>query len=325
MKNRNFSDWAVALAVIACSVGLFLALAFALGGATFGKSSRLLRINFHDITGIGIGSPVKYAGAIAGKISGVRMLTAGERAGSGDTLNAIQVTVSLNSGVPPLPADVLASIAADTLLSDKFVLLSGGSSTAELSPDAVLQGIPPATFDKLSRDIDDALAGLSKTVGGAKGEVGDIFERIGAVLKKAQMLLDEAEPVVQNAKALTADARQLVAEDVKALTTDARQLISENKAPLSNAISQLGSSASAFATLANSGNKLIDGNEKKISSAMSDLKVTSENLKVTSTYSKILIRSLSQRPSQLIWGTSKPPALPSEQEILRSPRPLPVN
>lgn len=310
MKNRNFNDWAVALAVIACSVGLFLALAFALGGATFGKSSRVLKINFHDVTGVGIGSPVKYAGAIAGKISGVRMLTAGERTGSGDPQNAIQVTVSLNSAMPPLPADTFASIAADTLLSDKFILLSAGSSTAELSPDVVLQGIPPTTFDKLSRDIDVAIASLSKMLGGTKGEVGDIFERIGAVLKKTQALLDEAKPVVQDAKALAADARQLIAD---------------NKAPLSSAISQLGNSASSFATLANTGNKLIAGNEKKLSSAISDLKVTSENLRVTSTYSKILIRSLSQRPSQLIWGTSKPPALPSEQQILRSPGPLPAN
>ena len=293
MKNRNFNDWAVALAVIACSVGLFLALAFALGGATFGKSSRVLKINFHDVTGVGIGSPVKYAGAIAGKISGVRMLTAEERTGSGDPQNAIQVTVSLNSAMPPLPADTFASIAADTLLSDKFILLSAGSSTAELS-----------------RDIDVAIASLSKMLGGTKGEVGDIFERLGAVLKKTQALLDEAKPVVQDAKALAADARQLIAD---------------NKAPLSSAISQLGNSASSFATLANTGNKLIAGNEKKLSSAISDLKVTSENLKVTSTYSKILIRSLSQRPSQLIWGTSKPPALPSEQQILRSPGPLPAN
>jgi ABC-type transporter Mla subunit MlaD len=40
------------------------------------------------------------------------------------------VLIAINPGVPPLPSDVVASIAADTLLSDKFVLLSGGSSQA---------------------------------------------------------------------------------------------------------------------------------------------------------------------------------------------------
>ncbi len=75
MKNKNFNDWAVALAVIACSILLFLALAFALSGTTLGKPSQPLSVNFHDVTGISLGSQVKYAGAIAGKVSGIRMLS----------------------------------------------------------------------------------------------------------------------------------------------------------------------------------------------------------------------------------------------------------
>jgi hypothetical protein len=76
---------------------------------------------------------------------------------------------------------------------------------------------------------------------------------------------------------------------------------------------------------ASSGNKLVVNNERKLSSTISDFKVASENLKVTSTYAKILIRSLSQRPSQLIWGNPKPPLLPSERQILRSSTPLPID
>ena len=311
MKNTNLNDWAVALAVIACSILLFLALAFALSGTTLGQASRPLRVNFHDVTGIGLGSQVKYAGAIAGKVSGIRMLSSQERADSGDPLNAVQVMVSLNSGVPPLSADVTASIAADTLLSDKFILLSGGSPNRQSLPtDAVVQGISPTSFDKLAREIDLAIESLRGVLGGAKGQPGDIFERVRLLLTETQSLLTEAKPVVQDAKALAADARQLIAD---------------NKVPISRAITQLDKSAAALETLATSGNKLVINNEKKLSSTISDFKVTSENLKITSTYAKILIRSLSQRPSQLIWGRPKPPALPSEQEILRSSGPLPAN
>ena len=46
MKNKNFNDWAVALAVIACSILLFLALAFALSGKTLGQPSRPLARQF---------------------------------------------------------------------------------------------------------------------------------------------------------------------------------------------------------------------------------------------------------------------------------------
>jgi ABC-type transporter Mla subunit MlaD len=310
MINKNFSDWVVALAVIACGILLFLALAFALSGASLGKPSRLLHVNFHDITGITLGSQVKYAGAIAGNVFSIRMLNSEERARSGDPLNAIQVTLALNAGVPPLPADITPSIAADTLLSDKFILLSGGSSNAQpLAADAVLQGISPTTYDKLARDIDAAIEGLRRMVSGTKGEAGDIFERIRLMLTETQSLLTEAKPVLQDAKALAVDARQLVAD---------------NRVPISRAIAQLEGAAGAIEKLAVSGDKLVSNNERKLNSVISDLKVSSENLKITSTYAKIFIRSLSQRPSQLIWGTSKPPPLPSEQQILRSSTVLPA-
>ncbi|HEY5743799.1 MAG TPA: MlaD family protein [Terrimicrobiaceae bacterium] len=311
MRNKNFNDWAVALVVIACSLLLFFALAVALSGKMPGQPSRPLRVNFHDMTGISLGSQVKYAGAIAGKVANVRILSAEERASSGDPGNAVQVLLAINAAVPALPSDISASIAADTLLSDKFVLLSGGSSQAPpLPPDAVLQGITPTSFDKLTREIDRTLDGLQGMLGGTKGQTGDVFNQVRLLLTETQSLLNEAKPVLQDAKVLAAEARQL---------------ITDNKGPISEAVIQLDKSAEALETLATSGNKLFVSNEKKLSAVISDFKVTSENLKVTSTYAKILIRSLSQRPSQLIWGSSKPPPLPSEQQILRSSGPLPTN
>ena len=83
MRNKNFNDWAVALVVIACSIMLFLALAFALSGKVLGAPSRPLSVNFHDVTGVTLGSQVKFAGAIAGKVSRIRMLTPEERTDRG--------------------------------------------------------------------------------------------------------------------------------------------------------------------------------------------------------------------------------------------------
>ena len=200
MMKRNINEWVIALTVIACSIFLFLALAFALSGTSLGKPSRVLRVNFYDITGIALGSQVKYAGAIAGKVSNIRMLDAQERANSGDPFNAIEVTLALNDGVPSLPQDITASVAADTLLSDKFILLSGGSSNSQsLAADTVLQGITPTTFDKLTRDIDAAIAGLRRIMSGTHGEAGDIFDRIRLLLTETQSLLTQAKPVLEDA------------------------------------------------------------------------------------------------------------------------------
>ena len=172
--------------------------------------------------------------------------------------------------------------------------------------------------------MDGAIESLRGVLSGTKGEAGDIFDQVRRLLSEAQGLLAAAHPVVQDAQSLLTEARPVV-QEARALTTDARQLVADNKVPISQAIRQLDKSASALEKLATSGSNLVANNEKKLNALISDFKVASENLKVTSTYAKILIRSLSQRPSQLIWGTSKPPPLPSEQQILQSSKPLPTN
>ncbi len=310
MKNHNFSEWGVALAVIACSIVLFLALAFALSGTMLSRPDRVVKANFPDITGISLGSKVKFAGANAGKVSAIRILTQEERAQDPNPLNTVQITLALDDNIP-LPSDTVASVSADTLLSDKFVLLSGGTASAPpLAQNVVLQGIAPTPFDKLARDLDGVIDGLHGLLGGdTKGDTRDIFDRLRALLTDTQGLITEAKPAV---------------DDIRQLTSEAKELISENKAQISDSIVSLNKTATAFEQLAKNGNDLIVNNENKLNGTISDLKVTSENLKVTSTYTKILVRSLSQKPSQLLWGNSKPPTLPSEQQILRSTKPIPA-
>ncbi len=311
MKNKNLSEWAIALVVVACSIVLFFALAFALSGTMLATPSRSISVNFADITGINLGSRVKYAGAVAGSVTGIHMLTAAEREASGDPLNAVRVDLALLDNVPPLHADAMVTVAADTLLSDKFILISGGTpQTPRLAEGAVLQGISPTTFDKLVRDIDGAIDGLNGLMSGAGNGTGDIFEKLRSLLADTQTILAEAKPAVADAKVLAADARQLIAD---------------NKAPVTRTIARLDKAVTTLDALATRSHAFVANNEKTLTTTISDFKVTSENLKVTSTYTKILARNLTLRPSQLIWGNAKPPALPSEQEILRATRPIPAN
>ena len=64
--KRNLSDYFVAVFVIACSVVLLGALAFALSGRQLKKPTRTLQINYEDVTGIKVNSELRYAGAPAG-------------------------------------------------------------------------------------------------------------------------------------------------------------------------------------------------------------------------------------------------------------------
>lgn len=310
MKNKNLNDWLIALAVIVCSAVLFGALAMALSGTMLGHSAKTVRVNFPDAMGINLGAQVKYAGALVGKVAGIQILSAEERLASGDPRNAVQVLLDLNASVPPLPADTKVTVAADTLLSEKLILINVGDPSGPLlEPGAVLQGISPTTFDQLVRNIDGTLEGLRDLLGGTGDKTGDLFQSLHGILEETQGLLTVAKPVLADARVVAADARQLIAE---------------TKAPITRTIGQLEKTTGTLDTLATRANALVVHNEKNLNASLADAKVMMENFKVTSTYTKILARNLTLRPSQLVWG-GKPPSLPSEREILRSARPIPLD
>jgi ABC-type transporter Mla subunit MlaD len=322
MMKKNFGDWAVALVVVICSVILCLALGFALTGTILGKPARTLRANFHDVIGINISANVKYAGALAGKVASIRMLNAEERKASGDPLNAVQIELALNKNVPELPSDITVSVSSDTLLSDKLIQISGGTINASpLADNAVVQGVTPVTFDRLVRDVDHAVDGLNGLLAGGGPKTGDIFDRLRALLTNVEGLITEAHPVVQDAGSLIKQTQPVV-KDAGELMSDARQLVQDNRVPITQAVTTLNKAAGSLDQLATRGIGILNTHEQKIATTLADFRVTMENLKITATYARFLTRNLALRPQQLLWGNKRPPALPSEEQILKSPRPV---
>ena len=155
------------------------------------------------------------------------MLTPEERTSSGDPFNAVQLLLAINPGVPPLPSDISVSIAADTLLSDKFVLLSGGSSQA--APWRQMRCFkafrqPPLTNSLAKWTVQSRVC--AECSAAPKG--GGRHLRSGPALALGSQGLAAAHPVVQDAQSLLTEAKPVV-EDAKALTTDARQLIADKE------------------------------------------------------------------------------------------------
>src|SRR5678816_3031446 len=147
--KRNLSDYIVALSVIACSAVLLTALTIALSGYRLKKPARTLQINYEDVTGIKVNSEVRYAGAPAGRVIGMRHLTAQERDASANKKDAVQVTVSLDEGIPALPSDVTATLSSDTMLSPKFVALSAGTPGGQtLANNASIEGHPASGLNQ---------------------------------------------------------------------------------------------------------------------------------------------------------------------------------
>jgi ABC-type transporter Mla subunit MlaD len=322
LKKKTSDSW-IALSVIGCSVVLFVALAIGLTGRFLVPGGHHVRVRFHDITGIKVSSQVKYAGARAGAVSSVRILSEAER--SADPENLVEITLDLLPDVPPISKNATVSIAADTLLSDKFVLVQDDPDTApRLGENDALQGISPTTFDKLTRNVDDAIEGVRKVMGGGTADsANDILTRIHKLVDETQALLTGLQPVVADAKTVLADAK-VALTDARSAAADARSLLADNKDRIGHTISRLDSAAGSIESVAKKGEALLRDNEKNLTRSISDFRVTSENLKVTTTYSKFLLRDLAERPSRLIWGGGKPPALPDQQKILDSRQPLPM-
>ena len=291
MKRSNFSDFLVALFVIACSVVLLAALTFALTGYHLKKPTRTLQINYEDVTGIKVNSEVRYAGAPAGRVMAMRHLTAQEREASANKKDAVRVTVSLGEGIPPLPTDVTATLSSDTLLSPKFVALSAGTPGGEtLAYNAAIEGHPAygleqimAAAGPLFDNANKVLDNLDVTVTGLKKDLNDFTPKLGPLADSLKLDLDNLQNAITNLEGVEKGANNLFG------------------------------SADTF----------IKSTDKQLQEQLKQLHVTLLNLKVVTTYAKELVETLAQKPNRIIFS-GKPATLTPEAEILRSSKPLPA-
>jgi ABC-type transporter Mla subunit MlaD len=296
--KRNLSDYLVALSVIVCSAILLAALTIALTGFRLKKPSRTLQIDFQDVTGVKLHSEVRYAGAPAGRVIAMRHLTREQRAESANKRNAVRVTVNLLDDLPPLPADVIATLSSDTMLSPMFVALSAGTPGGDtLANNALIEGHPAygiqqiaaaagPLIDNANKLIDslNATAGnLNTTVTSVRTNLDDFMPKIGPVLDTAKTDLEELQRIIKGL------------DDVE---------------------------KNANAVFENAG-KFVGNTDKQLQEQMKELRVILLNLKVVSTHAKALTETLAEKPSRIIFS-GKTQKLTPESEILKSKEPVPA-
>jgi ABC-type transporter Mla subunit MlaD len=296
--KRNLSDYLVALSVIACSAILLAALTIALSGYRLKKPARTLQIDYEDVTGVKIHSEVRYAGAPAGRVIGMRHLSSDQRASASNKRNAVRVTISLDEGVPPLPADVVATLSSDTLLAPKFVALSAGTPGGEtLANNATIEGHPSYGIEQITaaagplfENANKLIDNLNSTVTNVDGAVTSVKNELGEFLPKFSPLLDSAKT--------DADELKKIIVGLDTVEKNAN---------------------SVFDTAG----KFIGTTDKQLQDQMRELRVILLNLKVVSTHAKAITEALGEKPSRLIFS-GKTKTLTPEAEILKSQKPLPA-
>jgi len=289
--KRNFSDYIVAVSVILISLVLLAALTIALSGYRLKKPTRTLEINYEDVTGIKVHSELRYAGAPAGRVIAMRHLTAKERESSQNKKDAVRVTVSLDDAIPPLPADVVATLSSDTLLAPKFVALSAGTPGGNaLANNAAIEGHPAYGIEQITaaagplfENANKLLDNLNVTVTDLKGNLGEFMPKLGPLADSLKIDVDNLQNVVKNLDGMSKDADKVLG------------------------------TADTF----------ISATDKQLQEQLKQLHVILLNLKVVTTHAKALVETLAEKPNRLIFS-GKPAKLTSEAEILKSAKPLPA-
>ena len=289
--KRNFSDYIVAVSVILISLVLLAALTIALSGYRLKKPARTLQISYEDVTGVKVHSEVRYAGAPAGRVIAMRHLTAKERELSPNKRDAVRVTVSLDDGIPPLPADVAATLSSDTLLAPKFVALSAGTPDGNtLADNAAIEGHPAYGIEQITaaagplfENANRLLDNLNVTVTDLKGNLGEFMPKLGPLADSLKIDVDNLQNVVKNLDAVTKGAD----------------------------------------TVLGTADTFISTTDKQLQEQMKQLHIVLLNLKVVTTHAKALVETLAEKPNRLIFS-GKPAKLTSEAEILKSAKPLPA-
>jgi ABC-type transporter Mla subunit MlaD len=323
LKQKNKTDILIALSVVLSSIVLLGALFFAVLGFPVG-TGRLLNVDMPSITGLRVHSQVRYAGNPVGRITGIRTLGWEERGREG---YPIRLDIQVNADLPELKEDSYASISADTILAEKFLDIAPGTERSmPLAAGAPIPAAPGtqmgdllATGARLLGDIGALAAELRSdypdfrsSLGGIFSSLNEVTDEAGLLMGKAESLFLEAGGVLETGDAAAGELRELLAK-ADALAGDADKLVSRTDAVV-------GRTDELLSRI----DGLVAGQDGKWAETAGDLRVTLQNLKVTSTYLKIFSDRVSREPWRLVWGTRRTQEIPTPEEILRSRAPLPV-
>lgn len=212
-------------------IGILAVILMHLGGISFsGNRDYTIYVGFTQVVGLSPDSDVRYAGVAAGKVKAI------EPEGAG-----VRVTLSIKPEIQ-IPKDARIALSANSVLGDKFVLISPAGSrsteylkdgdfvigTDEMSMDSVLAGVSEAI-----KDVHDLLGSLNDILGnprmkesvlGSAENVRDVtahIREVTAVLGRVALnnegnlntMVQQMQAILANLSATTETVRQM-AEDV---------------------------------------------------------------------------------------------------------------
>ncbi len=211
-------------------IALLAVVLLQLEGFSFSTSRNYtIYVGFTQVVGLAPEADVRYAGVLAGKVKAI------EPEGTG-----VRVTLSINPDIQ-IPRDARITLSANSVLGDKFVLISPAGSrsteylkdgdfvigTDETSIDSVLDNVSEAIADvhELLGSLNDILGnprmkesvlGSAENVRDVTAHIRDVTAVFGRVMLQNEgnmhAMMEEMHAILANLSATTETVRQMAAD-----------------------------------------------------------------------------------------------------------------
>ena len=198
-------------------VGLFVAacmLLFGVGLFLIGNSNQLftksfsVHADFAKITGIQNGGKVRVAGMDAGTITRIEVPS---QPGGKFRLH-FRIVENLH---PIVRQDSVATIQTDGLLGNKFLEVDAGSAESQLAAsNSAISSKEPFDWGDLMDEINGVVKQVNELMAGIKDQILSTLTQIEGTVKRANSMIDEANPHIQgllaSANKITANLNEIV-------------------------------------------------------------------------------------------------------------------
>ncbi|HWM87194.1 MAG TPA: MlaD family protein [Kofleriaceae bacterium] len=218
---------------MAAGLTVFIGGLVLLAGLKLGETRDTYVVRFSDgdvsVSGLEVGSPVKYSGIRVGRVDEVGI--------DPDDVSVIRVELSLDEGTP-VAEDTRADLGAQGITGLKYIELSRGSKAARVREPG--EEIPPGTslFDNLAQKADQIATKVETVLDRVAVLAGpDMKDRLGRLMESSERFLDTLNGVLadnrESLKTLavsvtgTAEQARILATELASTARQANALLGE--------------------------------------------------------------------------------------------------
>lgn len=190
MKPKIKTNIIVALLVVAFCIFIALVMLFRIGKFSFGKTNEV-KIVFNFVNGLDAGAPVRYAGALVGKVDRVEVLNGAQREKEGKGKSVLVIS-QINKPVD-LTEGTEATINTMGFIGEKYVEIRPGPPGSPPLVGNLLVGNDPAQMEKLISSGQKLIDDLQVTAINLNRITKELDARLPGLTDKMDHALDTAD------------------------------------------------------------------------------------------------------------------------------------